>query len=378
MDRIYTLLILAFLVAGCASGRKQLTKGNYEQSITQAVNRLRDSPNNNRAKDALKEAYPLARDLYLNRIAQAKASTDRFKWDQIAESYDLMNSYYEMIQRCPACLEVLPPIMNYAREYEDASKLAASERYQAGLEELKVGTRDAAIQAYRHFQRVQYLRPDYLDTRDRLEESLYMATLKVVVNQIPVHSRNFGLSNEYFQNRIYEFLLGDRLNEFVRFYTPAEADREQLEQPDHYVILQFDDFVVGQTLVTKDTRLVERDSVVVGQVEIDGESKDVFGKVEAEFITFSKVVDSRGLMDLQIFDARTDRILFQRKMPGSFEWVAEWATYKGDKRALTDEEYELTRLDEPPPPNPQWLFEQFSAPICDQAIGHFRSFYGRY
>lgn len=378
MDRIYTLLVLAFLVAGCASGKKQLSKGNYEQAIAQAVNRLQDAPNNKRAKEALKEAYPLAKDLYMDRIAQAQASNDRFKYDQIAESYDVLNSFYDQVQRCPACLKALPKLTRYSREFEDASKLAANERYQAGLEELQRGTRESAIVAFRHFERVQYLRPNYLDTRERMEEAKYMATLKVIVNQIPVHSRSFGLTHEFFQNQINEYLHGERLNEFVRFYTPTEADREGLEMPDHYVVLQFDDFVVGQTFIEKDRRQVQRDSVVVGQVEIEGEQKDVYGSVEAELTVFTKYIDSGGLLDMQVFDARTDRILFQRKMPGEFNWTAQWASYKGDKRALSEEEIELTRLDEPPPPNPQWLFQQFTLPIYDQVVGNFRNFYAGY
>ncbi len=65
-------------------------------------------------------------------------------------------------------------------------------------------------------------------------------------------------------------------------------------------------------------------------------------------------------------------------MPGEFNWVSEWATYKGDKRALTDEELELSEYNEPTSPAPQFLFEQFWQPIYSQALGHIRNFYRSY
>ena len=117
---------------------------------------------------------------------------------------------------------------------------------------------------------------------------------------------------------------------------------------------------------------------MVGSTEVNGEKVNVYGTVEAEFISYRKYIDSGGLLDMKIYDAVTDRVLFQRKMPGEYNWMAEWATYKGDKRALSDEELALARLSEPLNPSPQFLFEQFCQPIYSQAAGHIREFYRGY
>lgn len=373
------LILSILLLAGCSSGKKQLAKGNYRTSFEQAVKRLQNSPNNKKATETLQEAYQLARDKNLRTIDQLKASNaTRFKWDQIAEGYDQLNFMYEKIWACPACLKIIPNPVNYRNEYNDAAFKAVEERYNAGLEEMQKGTREAAIEAYRHFQRAQYLQPNFRDVSNKLIESKEMATLKVLVDQIPVHSVRFGLTHEFFQNRMLEFLDQNQLSEFVRFYSPDEAVREGLRQPDHVVVMQFDDFVVGQTYIKEKTREIRKDSVVVGQVEVDGETKDVYGTVKAEYTTFSKYLDSKGLLDLKIFDGRTDRVLFQRKMPGQYQWLSEWATYKGDERALTDEELKLSELREAPSPNPQFLFRQFCEPIYSQASGHLRRFYRNY
>ncbi|MCP4460389.1 MAG: hypothetical protein GY816_20555 [Cytophagales bacterium] len=377
MNKILIVLVVA-AITGCSSGKKQLTRGNYEVAVDQAVSRLKSKPNSKRAKEALTDAYPYALDLHLNKIAQLKSSNEQFRWDQIANSYDQLSHFYEIVKRCPACSEILPGIQNYRTEFNEASLAAAEERYAAGVTELAKNTRESAKDAYRHFQRVEYLSPNYKDTNQKLDEARYNATLRVLVDQIPVHSRQFGITHEFFQNRINEYLRSAKLNEFVRFYTVDEVDTEGISEPDHVVVLQFDDFVVGQTFIKENTKQVSRDSVVVGTVDVDGVAKDVYGTVEAEYISTVKYLDSGGLLDMKIFDANTGRILLQRKMPGEFHWVCEWATYKGDKRALTEEELATTKNAELPPPSPQFLFKQFSKPIYDQVATNFRKFYSGY
>lgn len=377
MKNLILIFLIIFLNA-CSSGKKQFEKGNYETSVSTAINRLQKSPGNKKASETLRKAYPLAQNLHLTRVKQLSASQDRFKWDQIATSYSRLNQMYDEIWRCPSCLEVLPKAKNYRNEYEAVANKAADERYNAGIEELNKGNRESAILAYRHFQRVQQLKANYKDTPQKLEESKYYATLKVVIDQIPVHSRSLGLSHEFFQNQLYEFVERGGFNEFVRLYSPAEAHREGLDQPDHVIVMQFDDFVVGQTFFKESSRQITKDSVVVGSIKIDGQKQDVYGTVEAEYTEFSKFLDSRGILDMKIYDGRTDRILFQRKMSGQYRWLSEWSNYKGDKRALTEEELDRADQKEAPSPPPQFLFEQFCAPIYDQAVGHIRGFYRGY
>lgn len=377
MQKFIILLSLVTLL-GCSSGKKQLQRGNYSASIEQAVKRLQNSPNNKKAQTTLREGYSLAQQKHLRNVDQQKSSNGRFKWDQIASSYDQMNWMYDKIWQCPACLKVIPNPKNYKSEFNDASTLAAEERYSAGVVELRKGTREAAKEAFYHFERAQYLKPNYKDTPQKISEARENATLKVLLDQIPVHSARFGLTHEFFQNRMYEFLDKNKLSEFVRFYSPDEAQRSGLNQPDHVVVMQFDDFVVGQTYVKEKTKDYTQDSIVVGQVEVEGAQRNVYGKVKVEYTTFSKYLDSKGLLDLKIYDGRTDRILFQRKMPGQYQWLSEWATFKGDDRALNEDQLELAKLREAPSPEPQFLFAQFTAPIYDQASDHLRRFYKKY
>lgn len=340
---------------------------------------MRGSPGNKNARETLREGYPLTLEYHSGRIANLRASNEPFKYEGILDSYSALTRLHDEIQRCPACREEVRGSRAYLGEINEAKQLAAIDRYTAGSIAFdRDNTREGAKEAYFHFVRAADLVPNYKDVRERIRQAKFEATLKIVFEQIPVHSRAFGLSNEYFQNQINQFVNSERMSEFVQFYTPNEAKTAGLRKPDHVVRLQFDDFVVGQTYVKETNENIERDSVVVGQVNTETGKQNVYGTVKARFVLFQKTVSSRGLMDLQIYDPNANRVMFQEKMPGEFVWRSEWASYRGDERALTDKQLKLSGLREVPPPPPQDLFLEFCRPIYVQTTNTLRRFYRNY
>jgi hypothetical protein len=147
-------------------------------------------------------------------------------------------------------------------------------------------------------------------------------------------------------------------------------------RPNHILSLEFDDFVLGQTLVESKTKELKRDSVIVGQYkDKDGVSHDVYGTVKANFTTYRKTLASTGILNFEIRDAYSNQVLIQRKLGGEDIWQYEWASFNGDERALTKEELRMTKLKEVPPPAPQELFAAFIDRIYDQVLGQVRQLY---
>jgi hypothetical protein len=163
----------------------------------------------------------------------------------------------------------------------------------------------------------------------------------------------------------------------VQFYREAELNALDI-QPDQVLVMKFDDFVVGQTFFKEKTTTIVKDSVVVGTVETEEGEKDVYGKAEADLTTFEKTLTSSGLLDFQIVDAHSGATLQQRKMPGTFVWRTDWATYNGQKAALTDEQIAASKRREAFPPLPQDLFVEFTRPIYTQLIRSIDQFYRAY
>ncbi|ELR73497.1 hypothetical protein C900_04349 [Fulvivirga imtechensis AK7] len=375
----FLLLVIPLLFFECSSGKKAFERGDYYDAVLKAVNRLRQKPDHKKSRETLRTGYPLALQTIEQDAKNSLASNAQFKYRDALRSYEKVNVMYEEIRRSPGALKVVPNPKNYYDKIADMKQRAAKESYDAGIVALNRDTREDAKNAYFYFQDVNTFVPGYKDVRNKLEEALYKATLKVVVEQIPVPTR-YNLSARFFQDKIEEYLHSQfRSNQFVRFYTPREAKRENLPYVDQYLRLQFDDFVVGETHILKDTETITRDSVKVGKVTLeDGTTADAYGTVKAKLTVWKKEVVSKGLFSMQVFDANSNAVLTHRKFNGEFVWFSQWGSFNGDERALSDEQLAICKSSEVPPPPPQDLFIEFTRPIYDQLLPAVDSFYKRY
>ncbi|GAB5527621.1 MAG: hypothetical protein Roseis2KO_54930 [Roseivirga sp.] len=362
------------MLISCATGKNAFDKGNYETAIDRAVNRLQANPDNKKSKQVLVEGYQLASNYHLDLIRNYRSGGDNFKWERVYQEYQQLNSYYSKIQRCPACLKLVNPTI-YQAELENAASLAAQNRYDIGKAALADSTIESGREAFRNFRVALDYDQNLPDIDNLLGLARNMGTVRVLIEPIPVHSRSLALTNEYFENKIVEYLDGYSRDKFVQFFTYDEAEQTDL-QPDHIISLQFDDFVLGQTLIESKTKEVSQDSVVVGSyTDSDGVEHDVFGTVKAEVTTNRKTLESNGVMNMEIRDAYTGRILTQQKLPSQDVWVHEWASYNGDERALTKEEIRMSKRNELPPPSPQTLFISFIDRIYAQITQRVGNFY---
>ena len=372
---LHSLLALMVLtIVSCATGKNALEKGNYETALDRAINRLQSNPDNKKSQDVLIEGYRLASNYHMDYIRMLAVNNDPNKWEATYYQYKQLNSYYRQIQRCPACLSLVMP-KSYISEESEAARKAAEYQIELGNNALATNTIEGGRRAFKHFNFALNFDRNVPNIDSLLTDARNMGTVRVLIEPIPIHSRSLELTNEYFENRVIEYL--DRFSQgrFVQFFTVDEAEQIDL-QPDQIVSMQFDDFVLGQTLIESKTKEVKRDSVVVGQFTDDkGVKHDVYNTVKAELTINRKTLSSQGVMNFEIRDAYTNRILTNRKLPSKDVWVHEWASFNGDARALTRDEIEMSKLKELPPPPPQTLFIGFVDRIYDQIIGSISNFY---
>lgn len=361
------LIGMAAILASCATGKNAFDKGNYQTAIDRAVNRLQANPNNKKAKEVLLDGYRVASNYHNKRIQQFKRSNDTYKWEKVFNEYAVLNSYYRDIQRCPACMDLVTPTA-YLIEQETAAQQAALVQMELGKESLSMNTIETGRQAYRHFQNALKFSSNLPKVDSLMEEARYMGTLRVQIEPIPIHSRNLELTNEYFENRMFEYFNNYSQSMFLEFFTPDEADQYDI-QPDQIISMEFDDFVLGQARIESKTVEVSRDSVVVGTFTDKEEvTHDVYGTVKAEFTRHKKTLASSGVLNFEIKDAYSNSTIVHRKLASEDVWVHEWANYNGDKRALTKKEIALSKEKELPPPSAQVLFSSFIDRIYSQVI----------
>lgn len=374
ISRLRYFLYLSILIVGCTTGKNALQKGNYDASVSKAVDRLKSSPKNTEAMQVLTTAYELAVKDHLRKIEEAKLSANVLRWEYILADYQQINQLSDEINSCPACIAVVPNTQKFIAEAEESRYKAAEVRYALGMKLLDENNRVSAKKAYYDFERAQQLYPSFKDVKAKMDEAYWAAVLRVVVQPTQINSAYYNLSNQYFQQQVDEFMRNYQRNKFVLFYSEQQAMSQKIIA-DQVMSLSFDDFVVGQTYVKEKVEKMKRDSVIIGQTR---QNKPIYATVKASFSTFNKQVSSSGLLRLTITDWQTQKIVKQQRLTGTYIWQDNWATYKGDDRALTNQQLKMTGKREFMPPAPDALFIAFTKPIYAQLVDEVNYFYSQY
>ncbi len=186
-----------FIVLACSSGKKAYERGDYYGAVMKSVNRLKSNPDHSKSMETLKSAYPLAVDYYKTQANNEIASNSPYKWKNAIQSYTTINQLYEAIRQCPGCMKAVKDPVNYYNEIGPLKEKAAEESYNAGIASLMKGDRNEAKKAYFNFADAQAFVPGYKDAVEYLEKAKDVATLKVIVEQIPVPAR-YNLSGGFF------------------------------------------------------------------------------------------------------------------------------------------------------------------------------------
>lgn len=373
-----TLVSLIMLVSavnfGCRSSKKALEHGNYYEACVLAVQKLRSSPDNKKAGESLKQAYPLLLQTTKLNINNTQALNTPNKHRTIYNEYVNLNNVYQNILTCPSALRIIPTPQSFMNEQNEAKKQAFNELIAEADGILEEGTHASARRAFFLYGEALAFDPNNSIAKDRQAIALDKAIVRVVLEQIPV-VRTYNLSGAFFFDQIFTSLNNDRRNQFLEFYRPEEAEQLQLV-PDHVIRMAFDDFVVGQSQTNKSIIDVSKDSVVVGSVKMpDGSTQDVYNTITARFTRNKRTVESKGILSIQITDFSTKQLLSHEKFEGVYVWENTWGSYRGDSRALTEGQLKICDNEPTTPPDTQDLFLEFTKPIFTNASNFLIQFY---
>ncbi len=372
---IIVLSLAVFLLASCSSGKKALQKGDYFSAISKAVERLKSSPDNKNASKVLREGYPLALEWSQEEIDLALSSGSPDKWERVAGLMRQVNMLSGQIRSTPAARKLITNPVTYTTELKEVYEKAAEERYAAGLAELDVNTRESARVAFDHFYAAEQFVSGYRDARDMMAAAKELATIKVVLQTIPVHTQKYRLTSEFFYNQIFGYLNNQYdINSFVNFYSPFQAESEGLENPDFVVNMEFFDFSIGNLTHTEKEENLEKRV----KLETKDTTKVEYVTYKAKLKTFTDKVESGGSLRVQIHEPMTDKMLLDEIVPGSFTWINDYALFVGDLQALEKKQVELTKRKTLPLPPEQDLFIEFTKPVYSRVTNRLNDFFRRY
>ncbi len=371
---------LFFIALGCSSGKKMLEQGNYYQAVMQSVERLKSSPSNKKASETLADAYPFAVRNLLDRLENDNTSNNKFSNTDAVYVYKDLNRMYEYIQSTPAAMNIINNPQKYYGHLNQVTPLAAEEQYQAGLEQLSYEGRNNAKQAYFYFIEANKFVENYKDVNEKMEIAYNLTILKVIADLKPVQSRLYDLSADIFYKEVNKTLRQIEQNEFIRFFSPEEAKIVNISNPDQYLSINFEDFIVGETHSSERIEKMKSDSVKVSTIKLkDGTNRDVYDIVTAEVSINRMEVISKGIINLTVHEGHDlNRDIINQNFAGEYIWLNEWGHFNGDERALTDKQYAICKQKVINPIPPQQMFVEFTKPIHEQLRNRLFGFYKNY
>lgn len=382
MRKYYFVLIMGvFFLNSCSTGLKSLQKGNYYDAIMKAANRLSNDPDNRKATQVVRDGYPLAVTYYQEEIDQTLTGNDPFKWKRTLEIMQSVNQISEQIRRIPAARRLVPNPKTYTSEMTDVQNRAALEFYDAGMDALSRNTRESARQAYFHFLNADGLVRGFKDTKQKMVVAKDLATLKVVVEQIPVNGK-FEYSAQFFYDNVFQMLNQNfQEKDFVHFFSPEEAENEKLKYPDMVLQMGFYDFYIDRPQHFEEEKELSKQVEETYTVRISKDStttrtRNVTKKGRIKIITDQ--VASGGLLELKAVEFQSQKMVFTDKIPGQYTWKNQYGVFIGDKEVLDNVLSNIIGNKVLMPPPPQDMFVLFTKPIFNQLSGKLTDYFRQY
>ena len=354
MKRLLFITATLFLLASCKTSKDYLSRGDEDKTLFDIVKKLNRHNNDEDAVKALPEVYARVQQNHLKKINTYKNYKEISRWDKIVEEYSTLQRMYEAVSNTDGASRLVNAV-NYQNNIYDAKQNAAEDYYQQGNLLLANSGRDNAKKAYSYFKKADKWVPGFKDAKSKMDEAYQNATINVVINPVQDNSfffnsgwgnTGYNYSNEYFQQTLIRELGGKYASRYAaKFYTEWEARRDNV-QPDWVVDLTLRNMDIPRPTAYNYSRNVSQ-QVEAGR---DTSGKTIYKTVYATINISKQSFTARGQMDVNITDAASRRNISYNTYSDDYRWEEEHATYSGDSRALSNNDWALinnSRYNEP-------------------------------
>ena len=344
MTKLYSFLLLSLLYLGaCKTATKAYDKGDYNNAIELAIKKLQKDPSDGETKALLLNAYRFAVDEHQDKIRILSNSTDDLRFEKIYAEYNYLQRLYEKIRQYPSLSFV--KATDYSSFVETYKGKAAEVHYQKGLTLMEGGEKDDYRRAYLSFRNALRYKSGDAAIRKKMEEAYDLAVVNIIVQPINEYygGGGYNYTSSYliknFENDIIRGLRNQTNNEFVKFYSEWDARSNDVE-PDELLDMRLGRMEIGRPYDQTQTRTVTKDVVIKEIVYKPDSVVKQYGKVQAQITTTRRTLVSTG--DLHVTSRNTKGlVLWTDIFRGEHTWQVEFATYRGDERALSESDKAL-------------------------------------
>ncbi len=377
MKHILQILVLAVLLTACGSNKSYLERTDENKALFDAVKRLDKKTTDEDAQEAVPVLYKNVLSNKLDRIKSFQSGSDLGRWDKVIGEYNDLQEIYNAVINSPAAFKLVTP-RNFNTELLETKQAAAEEYYLQGQAFLTKNGRDNAKKAYSYFKKTDRYMGGYKDVQDKINEAYESAIVDVVINPVQDNSffsntgwGNSGLnySNEYFQRTLVRDLgyANNNSNYAARFYSDWEAQRANISI-DWMVDLRLRNIDLPQPY--SNTYHQNRSAQVQSGTDTSG--KPVYRTVNATLNVNRMSFTARADMDVLIRDFETGRTISNRNFRENYQWQEETATYSGDSRALSSQDWAVINNSNIYAPRREQVLEELYRQLYPQVLNNIK------
>jgi len=364
------LAVIGFLFASCSSN-KSIPKTSEDKALLSVIKKLDKDPSNSELQKRINSLYNEAGKSHLDKIEVYNTLTEPDRWVKIVKEYEALKKLSEVIANSATAAKLIDA-SSYISELQTAKQNGAEAYYTIGMADVNNNDKQSARNAYYAFKKTDEFVPGYKDVKEQIKTAYQNSIVRVVVNPVRDNTyfynsmgwNNYGnnFNNDYFQRSLVRDLGGNyNKNSLGVFYTDWEARRENI-RPDWEVDLTWMYLDIPQPMSNQYSRNVSR------QIEV---SRDTSGKVQYQTVTATlyitrKYFTASGDMEMRITDVNTGRNITTQRYNDQFNWQEEYATYTGDSRALSGNEYAVLNNNNYQIPRKEDILAQLSQRIYPQ------------
>lgn len=340
MQKTFLIALAALLLSACGQSKYAIGNSAEEKEFSSLLRKL-DKSKDPEIKNQLQNLFHSLTTRHLDNIEMYETLTEPDKWNKILNEYSALDRLGKAIAKSSAARTFIS-VPDYAAAEQMMRQKAAADYYEIGMQYLEQQTKASARQAYNAFSEANNFYPGYKDVRKKMNEAWQLAVINVVINPVTDQSsyysqmtpNRFGNSfnSDLLQRSLVRDLGGDYSNNSpAKFYTDHEAFLANIDV-DWIVDISWTNLDVPYPQTQTFTRNVSRDI----EISKDSTGKQLYETVTGTLYITKKYFTAFGELELRVTDASTRENIDLRRFNSRVDWEQQYATFRGDRRALSN------------------------------------------
>jgi len=384
--KFYISIVFLLIFSACsvftAHGRafskaeKAQKRGDYYQAVLECVKSLS-------AKRDFEKPLMMMDDVFSKAIQSYNQKIDRFlkqepkNWDLIIRSYNEIIYMIDSVEKLNFLRQEIwfnsSNMRDYHSELTKTKENAAHYYYDHALKLMEKDKQDSYKKAAQSFKNSQKYVPDFKDSVEMYNvcRQKAMKRIAILAFENKSGSNEFGAIGEEISDAIISKMLKDSdLMEYVEIISRDQIDQIVNEQKlsqsgmveygqnvDLGKILGVQELITGKVsrIQVSEIDEVKKNESFKKRVTVDYEyytdengkekKRAIKGEVTAYAKTFKISRTANISISATLLDVESAKILYSNSINEQYKFEYEWATYTGDKRALSKKVKSLIRKD---------------------------------